>query len=241
MEERNFWFRSRNRLIHHLFEKYIGSVGNTRYLEIGCGTGYVMKGLSDFENLTMTGAEVLLEGLKFAKRRLPLVEFVQLDAAQMPFSEEFEAIGAFDVLEHIDDDITVMENVWRALKPRGLFFLTVPQHMFLWSHLDDFACHKRRYSRKQLTERLTASGFRIEFWSSFVFALFPLLVASRLTKKKKMVGHSESEVAANEFKLPGIVNSTFEFLMRFDELLIQNGISLPFGGSLVVVARKSNH
>lgn len=238
IEERNFWFRSRNRLLHHLFEKHIGLSTSADYLEIGCGTGYVLKGLSDFANLKMTGAEVLLEGLRFAKKRLSHVEFVQFDATHMPYSEQFDAIGAFDVLEHIEDDVTVMENVWRALRPSGLFLITVPQHRFLWSAMDEIACHKRRYSRKELVKKLALSGFSAEFVSSFTFILSPLMIASRLTKRGKKTEQNENEVAMSELQLPGVVNSTLGFLMRVDEVLIRNGVRLPFGGSLIVVARK---
>ena len=227
-------------MLHNLFQKHVDLTGSRSFLEIGCGPGYVLKGLSDFSDLRMTGSDVHIEGLRFAAKRLPQIEFIQCDATQIPFSEEFDVVGAFDVLEHIEDDVSVMGSVLRALKPRGLFFITVPQHKFLWSSVDEFGCHKRRYSRKQLKEKLAASGFRIESWSSFVFTLFPLLLASRLMKKNQRVGHAKSEVAAIELQLPRIVNSMLELFMRVDEFLIRNGVSLPFGGSLIVVARKSH-
>jgi len=238
LEEKNFWFRSRNRLLCQLFEKYVGASRTANYLEIGCGTGYVLKGFSKFTRLTMTGADVLLEGLCYAKKRLPQVEFIQLDAAQMPFSEEFDAIGAFDVLEHIEDDVAVMKNAARALRPHGLFFVTVPQHRFLWSVTDEIGCHKRRYSRDEFVEKLTACGFAIEFLSSFVFTLFPVMLASRFLTRTKGRSQRGNDAGATELQPPGILNSMLEFFMRIDELLIRKNIHLPFGGSLVVVARK---
>ncbi len=42
-----------------------------------------------------------MEGLKYAKQRVPGAEFIQMDATEMPFENEFDAIGAFDVLELI--------------------------------------------------------------------------------------------------------------------------------------------
>jgi SAM-dependent methyltransferase len=238
LEEKNFWFRSRNRLLCGLLEKYVGTSRTADYLEIGCGTGYVLKGFSKFTRLTMTGADVLVEGLTYAKKRLPDVEFIQFDAAEMPFSEEFDAVGAYDVLEHIQDDLTVMKNVARALRPHGLFFVTVPQHRFLWSVMDEIGCHKRRYSRGEFVEKLTASGFAIEFLSSFVFTLFPLMLASRFLTRSKGKTQRGNDAGATELQPPGIVNSVLESLMRIDELLIRRNMRLPFGGSLVGVARK---
>jgi SAM-dependent methyltransferase len=108
LETRSFWFKSRNRLLKHLFAKYVGNV-QARILEIGCGTGYVLAGLSEFEGYRLLGADLYIEGLKYAKQRLPHVEFVQLDFRQTPYENEFDAVGAFDILEHIDEDTRVID------------------------------------------------------------------------------------------------------------------------------------
>ena len=132
IEEHNFWFRSRNRVIQLLFKKYSEHLSGT-FLEIGCGTGFVLKGLCKFPNLELSGAEIYLEGLKFAKQRLPEVEFLQLDATSIPFREQYDYIGAFDVLEHIIEDEKVIQNVNNSLKICRKFLLIVPQYMFMWS------------------------------------------------------------------------------------------------------------
>ena len=85
LEERNFWFRARNRVIQVLVQKYSKPGQKGKFMEIGCGTGFVLKGLERFPNLELSGAEIYLEGLKYAKKRLPDVEFFQLDATRMPF------------------------------------------------------------------------------------------------------------------------------------------------------------
>jgi SAM-dependent methyltransferase len=70
------------------------------------------------------------------------------------YRDEFDTIGAFDVIEHIEDDVGAMREIYRALKPGGGFMIIVPQHMFLWSRVDDLAFHKRRYARRELTAKL---------------------------------------------------------------------------------------
>lgn len=239
VEERNFWFRSRNRIIKHLFKKHLGIDKEKNILEIGCGTGFVLNGLSEFKNYKLTGAEIHLAGLKFARKRLPDIEFIQVDATRMPFENQFDAIGAFDVLEHITEDELVMRNVHKALKPKGLFFVSVPQYKSMWSIVDDISFHKRRYSRKGLTSKIRNSGFSIEYAGSFVTALFPAMYLSRV--HKKYFGKEESVNLKNNFELeltPGI-NRAFEKIMKIDEFLIKSNLSLPFGGSLVMVARKN--
>lgn len=236
LEENNFWFRSRNRVIQILIEKYSDISKNKKFLEIGCGTGYVLKGLEKFKNLKLYGAEIYLEGLKYAKRRLPDVEFIQLDATNMPFEDKFECIGAFDVLEHIDDDEVVIKNVYNSLKQNGLFFISVPQYMFMWSYLDEIACHKRRYSKKELFYKLKKSGFDLIYCSSFVFSLFPIMLISRWLKRSNRENYKSS---LQELKINKYLNKLFELILRFDEFLIFWGVRLPFGGSLIAVVIKN--
>jgi SAM-dependent methyltransferase len=242
-EEKNFWFVSRNTIIQHLVKKYVGVNQPKSILEIGCGTGYVLKGIrKQFPNLSLTGAEIYLKGIEFARKRLPDVEFIQLNATAIPFRETFDAIGAFDVLEHIEADVAVMRNVHQALKPGGHFLITVPQYMSMWSVLDDMACHKRRYSREEMFRKLKESRFDVVYVGSFVFTLFPLMALSRLLKKdKKAEAPTQANLAElSELQLPNWMNTLFSGAMKLDEFLIGRGVSLPFGGSLVVVAKKSS-
>lgn len=84
-------------------------------MEIGCGTGYVLSGLSASTDFQLSGSDIHVEGLKYAKQRVPSAEFIQMDATEMPFETEFDAIGAFDVLEHISDDELALKNIHKSL------------------------------------------------------------------------------------------------------------------------------
>jgi SAM-dependent methyltransferase len=237
-EEGHFWFTSRNRVIQHLFAKFTGADRAAEVLEIGCGTGFVLKGLSEkFPKYRLQGSEIHLAGITFAQKRLPQVEFIQLDATRMPFENAFDAIGAFDVLEHIEQDETVMQQVGLALKSGGYFYISVPQYQWMWSVTDDVAYHKRRYHRAELRQKLARAGFEVLYMSSFVFTLFPFMALSRLLNQKKQSQASESK-ANSEIAINPLLNSIFKIAMKIDEWLIKDGISLPFGGSLIAVARK---
>lgn len=233
-EEKSFWFRTRNNIILYLYRKFGPTVG-AKFLEIGCGTGYVLNGFRNaFSELEVTGSEIFLNGLKLARKRMPEVEFIQLDATNIPFEEAYDAIGAFDVIEHIEEDRLVLKNCHKAIKPGGYLFLSVPQYMFMWSYLDDISCHKRRYSRKELIQKVREAGFEIKFVTSFIFVLFPVMMLSRFLKGSRKQENTSEEV------LPGkALNTIFYFLTLFDIFLVKLGISLPWGGSLILVARKS--
>jgi SAM-dependent methyltransferase len=207
-------------------------------LELGCGIGGVLTELATHQNLTLTGSEIYLHGLRYARTRLPQIEFIQLDATTMAFSDAFEAIGAFDVLEHIDADETAMARVHDALVPGGVFLVTVPQYPSMWSRLDELVHHKRRYTRGDLTAKLSRAGFEVAYLTSFVCALFPFMLLSRMLPRRDAAGGEAEEFQA-EVQLPRALNVVFDRIMHIDEVAVRAGLSLPFGGSLVAVARKA--
>ncbi|MDQ5937035.1 MAG: hypothetical protein QG574_4394 [Cyanobacteriota bacterium erpe_2018_sw_21hr_WHONDRS-SW48-000092_B_bin.40] len=229
LESGSFWFRCRNKLIVWGLRKYFGTAKS--FLEVGCGTGFVLTAIQkNFPDLKITGSELFREGLEYAYRRLAGVELLELDARKMPFSGHFDVVGAFDVLEHIDEDEVVLRELWKACNS-GII-LTVPQHMFLWSSVDDLACHKRRYSAQELVTKVEAAGFSVLHVTSFVSFLMPLLLVSRWSK-----GASRSE-SQSELKLPSVLDSILELICDFEQVLIRSGIRMPLGGSLLVIANK---
>ena len=85
LENENFWFISRNKILKYLFSRYLGTSKRSTIMEVGCGTGYVLRCLSEFENFELTGADIYLDALKYAQKRVPGVELVKIDATKMPF------------------------------------------------------------------------------------------------------------------------------------------------------------
>ena len=239
VEADSFWCRTRNRILRQVFLRFTDRSRPLDVLEIGCGIGGVLRELRSIPNLRLTGAEVSLEGLSFARASVPGVEFIQLDATSLPFREEFDVIGAFDVLEHIDADETVMQQVHQALRPGGVFVITVPQFQWMWSTHDELFKHKRRYNRRLLAARLEPAGFKVIYVSSFVTALFPLMMAARLFARNPAASESTGAAIQAHVGMSPAVNWIFDKVMRVDELALRLGMVLPFGGSLLAVAVKS--
>lgn len=236
IEEGNFWFRSRSRLIIWSLKRYFPDIED--FFELGCGTGYVLSCLEKaFSSLSLYGGEVFVKGLKLASQRLSRAELVQMDARRIPFEDEFEVMSAFDVLEHIEEDEVVLQQMHRAVRQGGGIILTVPQHPFLWSNTDDYAHHVRRYTAKELKTKVENAGFEVQKMTSFVSLLLPMLIASRLRKRPS---ESDSDQMP-ELNVNKLLNALLEKFLDIERWMIRLGLTFPIGGSLLLVARKPVH
>jgi len=233
LEAGNFWFQARNRLIVWALARYFPDARSL--LEVGCGTGFVLSGVADARpRLRLTGSEVATEGLAFAAQRVPSAELIQMDAQRIPFREEFDVAGAFDVIEHIEDDRAVLQELHAALAPGGGLLLTVPQHPTLWSEYDVRAGHVRRYRRAELRAKVTGVGLEIIRMTSFVSLLLPVMFLSRLAQRAPKARYDP----AAELRLAPWLNRLLETALDVERALVRAGVSFPAGGSLLLVARK---
>lgn len=232
-ERRSFWYRARAKLIVDLVRKHFPAARDL--LEVGSGSGGVLLELRQaFPELRLVGAEPSAEGLAVARERLPSeIELVELDVRAMPYRDAFDVVGAFDVLEHVDDDRSALAGLAQAARPGGGVILLVPQHPRLWSDMDRIARHVRRYRRGELRCKAEAAGLNVEYIGSFVSALLPLMIVSRVLRG--LSWRPYDPVAELE---PGPLNRVFESVLDGERKLIEHGVSLPFGGSLMLVGRK---
>lgn len=231
LESDNWWFRSRNRIILWALETKIKSFKSL--LEVGCGTGFVLKGIHDkYPTASLFAVEYYSEGIEHASKRVPTAKIKQLDATKMNEIGVYDVVASFDVVEHIPDDVKALNNFYSALKEGGSLILTVPQHPSMWSKSDDFAGHIRRYTRSELLDKVRNSGFTVNYISSFVTFLLPLMWISRLAFTKK------DYYPMSEFLIPKWLNKCLEFVMGIEYLFLKIGLVFPAGGSLLLVAHK---
>lgn len=242
LEDRHFWFRGRNRLILRLTRKICSRLKpGYRVLEVGCGTGNVLKVLRHAcTGGKVIGMELWFEGLRHAQKRTD-APLVQGDIRQFPFGTQFDVIGMFDVLEHIPEEHATLLAVREALAPGGTLMLTVPAHQYLWSYFDEAAHHCRRYSAADIRQRLTETGFQVEFLSEFMACTFPLVWVFRKAAARRRHSKVESaeSLAEKEFRVVPLVNGLLSFLLGLEATWLASGHRLPIGTSLVVIAKKS--
>ena len=214
-----------------VLKKYVGKFAN--FLEVGCGTGFVIQAVQEHNpKAVLCGSDYFEEGLVHARKRMPSINFTQQDARTMDEEDFYDVIGAFDVIEHINEDELVLSNMYRALKQGGALLVTVPQHRWLWSAVDEYSGHVRRYTRSELIGKVTKSGLTVNYVTSFVSLLVPVMWFNRL--RANNVNYDPMD----EFRIPNWLNRLLEMIMTFELGLIKIGIKLPFGGSLLLLASK---
>lgn len=239
LEKNNFWFISRNNLILFLLKKFRPNFKNL--LEIGCGTGFVLKMIAEnFQNSNILGTEIYESVVKIAKKRLiklKNIKIFKMDARKMKQNNKYDIVAAFDVIEHIKEEAIVLNNIYKSLKQNGLLIITVPQHKFLWSIYDEIGFHQRRYSIKYVKFILSKNKFKIDYSTSFNSFLLPIMFLSRFLNKFKNINNYD---ILHELKLGKTLNFLFKKILEFELFLIKRGIRIKFGGSLVIVASKKN-
>jgi SAM-dependent methyltransferase len=232
IEETNFWFRARNELIQWALRDYFPNAKS--FFEVGCGTGFVLAGIREsFPRMRLAGSEIFIDGLAIAQTRLPNAELYQMDARRIPFEREFDVVGAFDVLEHVAEDEVTLAQMFNAIQPGGGLLLTVPQHRFLWSASDEYAMHQRRYARAELRKKVESAGLQIERITSFNSLLLPLMIWSRMLRKR-----DQDLQLWREFEISPALNKTLESILKLERMVIRKGVSFSAGGSLLLIGRK---
>jgi SAM-dependent methyltransferase len=236
IQDDHFWFRSRSRLVAWALTRFFPEASSL--LEIGCGTGAVLRYVrSSCPGLArLAGSDVHVEGLRFARGRLPDdVELFQMDARRIPFRGEFGVVACLDVLEHVQEDEEMLGAIRHALRPGGGLLLTVPQHPRLWSRHDEIAKHVRRYEARALAGLVERAGFRVVHRTSFVTLLLPLMLLSRRREREGTGAESEG------MQVGGVLNRVLGGVMGVERAMITAGLRLPVGGSLLLVARAREH
>jgi SAM-dependent methyltransferase len=228
LDDRHWWYRARRRVLADLIRREAQLPANAQILEIGCGTGHNLAMLGKFGHVD--GLELDDEARALSEKRLgrkvmssPLPEL-----AEVP-DRYYDLIGAFDVIEHIEDDAAALASIAAKLKPRGKFVMAVPAHQWMWSAHDVVNHHKRRYSRRSLKTLIEGSPLQLDRIGYFNSLLFPLAVAERAASKLR--GKESADVTLP----PAPLNAGLEKVFSVERHFIGR-LPLPIGLSLFAVA-----
>ena len=228
LDQRHWWYVARREVIAALIRRKVRPPANAKVLEIGCGTGHNLTMLSAFGHVD--ALELDDEARAIAERRLgrSVMSAPLPDLVGVP-QKHYDLIGAFDVVEHIDDDEATLASIAARLKPGGRLVVTVPAHQWMWSAHDVVNHHKRRYSKRALRKLFERSPLRLETIGYFNSLLFPLAVAERLSSKLR--GKDEADLTMP----PAALNTALEKIFAAERHLVGR-LPLTPGLSLFAVA-----
>lgn len=233
VESSHWWFVGRRAILETFLKQMIqnlrSEIPNPKILDVGCGTGANIEMLSQFGEAE--GVDVSDDALAFCRRKGLKVQ--KGLAETLPFRDEtFELTTALDVIEHLDDDIAGLREMFRVTRSGGYSLFFVPAFMWLWGVQDDISHHRIRYTRKQITERIEKAGYKVERATYSNITFFPPILVGRLFMKLTGI-KPESENNINITALNGL----FGKLFSAERFWLRN-FNFPIGVSIVVAAHK---
>ncbi|MSU73893.1 class I SAM-dependent methyltransferase [Candidatus Kaiserbacteria bacterium] len=220
--ERSWWYRGREAMVKRML---LGtSLAQDGYiLDFGAGYGATYSFLKKYGTVDAYEIEpAAAEGCR--ARGYARVITTESELGQ---TDSYTLIGAFDVLEHLEDDRAALRTVYTILESDGVFVATIPAFKSLWSKHDELHHHFRRYSLLEIRRLFTEAGFvqvRASYWNMM---LFPVAYVLRFFGK----GGGEALTP------PAFVNWALTKLLCLEATAVPF-VSLPFGTGIVIVGKK---
>lgn len=232
LEESLWWFSGLHSMVLTLLQRH----ANERHLQLldaGCGTGGMLKVIvGRFPGATVAGLDYSESACSLARKKTS-VDIRCGSVNHLPYPD-----GAFDVIVSLDvlgsdgvDPHRAVAEFRRTLRPDGLLILNLAAYQWMLSYHDKAVGQSRRFSRRDVNALLDRNDLRRlqgTYWNTF---LFPFMV---LRRKVLRAGDAGSDVRP----FPGPVDAVFRRVVALEAWLIGKGITLPFGGSVLAVARK---
>lgn len=233
LEDWYWWFVARRAAAGQFIRDHAPQERPLKILDAGCGTGGMLDVYRSWPDAEATGIDLSPEALRFSRER-GHDRLVGADLTRLPFrSNVFDVVSALDVIEHVPDDRAAVDEINRVLRPGGILVASVPAYQFLWGPHDEALHHQRRYQSRQFMELLNSSGLHVDKQTYLLTALFPLAAAARMATRNRKYDSSTAALP----KVHSLVNNAL-IGVQAAELAIARRASLPFGLSLLSVARK---
>lgn len=232
--------------------RIFGDLAPGRVLEIGCGPGALLHELGR-QGFSGTGVDRSAEARALAEAFHPAGgAFVITAAPDATEAGRYDYVCAFEVLEHIEDDLDAL-RAWRTYlrAPGGRLLLSVPAHPHRWNAADEWAGHVRRYGRQELVEKVEEAGFVVERVECYGFPLANVLeFLGAPVYRRKLEAQAHASLAFERTEASGVDRKThrkfwpiyaswpFVWGMRLCCLVQRWFLSSDLGNGYLLVARR---
>lgn len=238
LERNHWWFHVRGQIIMDRIRK-LANGKELKILNVGAGTGFTSELMQEFGEVKSVEYDQVCADLVRDKLK---IDIVQGSITELQYEDNsFDLVTAFDVVEHVEDDLLAVSELHRVCKPGGHVLITVPAFMSLWGHHDVINHHFKRYLKKEIRELFKPlSGEEVHqtyfntilFWPIWVFRNIAKLMPKSWTR-------SGAGSDATVGKSGGIIDSVLRLVFGIERPLIRSGIRFPFGVSFIYGYRKS--
>lgn len=238
IEDRHWWFLARRKIILDRLSFYLPRNRGLTVVEVGCGTGGNLAQLRKYYRAI--GTEISPRAANIARRKTGCPVFLgdRLDVMGN-MTQEVDGILLLDLLEHLQDPVRFLKQINRSLTDRVTLLVTVPAGQWFFSEHDLAFGHIKRYDRHLLEQELRKAGFKIIYISPFNTILYLPALIVRLTRKAIMPFRRGKQYKTDFWIPPQILNNALAAAMGLERFLLRK-ISLPFGLSIVAIAKKTD-
>jgi len=182
------WFLPRRFWHGHKNNEVVKRVEGTDILEVGCGSGTIVKQLLA-QGKHVTGIDIGKQFVNFCHATYDNADFCETDAHYLPFADRsFDTIVCSEVIEHVDNPEQALQEFNRVLRPKGRLVLTTPNICFRWALIEAVWTRIRRnlletrhkcFTRKRLRLLLDCQGFNILHNDVFMLGCLHLVEAQK--------------------------------------------------------------
>lgn len=238
----HWWYEGRRRIVEAQLEQLFEPGPHREILEVGCGSGSMLPVLARFGNVTAIEPDG--GAVEYCRSTYGAIASVLQGRVpdDLPAKGSYDLVGAFDVLEHLADDVGALEAIGASLRRGGRLVATVPAFPSLWGRQDELSHHFRRYRADRLTNVVERAGLHIDRLTYFNTVLFAPIAFLRLTRRvAERLSRAHLQERGSDFDagprgwfsnrlLAGIFGLERHLLRRRD---------LPVGVSLLLIAQAS--
>ena len=230
-QDRHWWYQGMVAINKSLLDNYLPKKKGLKILDAGCGPGAMLPHLAKYGDVI--GVDISEDALKYAKKRGKVKKG---DITNIDFKDEtFDLVVCMDVLYHmwVKDETSALKEFNRVLKKDGILLLREPAYDWMRGNEDKGSLTARRFSQRVLKQKLENSSFQVKKITYVNFFLFPLLLLVRI-----LTGFGSKRGSSDMSIPPNFINQSLFNILKLESALLRF-VSLPFGSSLICVARKT--